>query len=603
MSSARSTRARGDDGAFGDFELYAVAPRGLGGASSTRDADARRDASTSTFYALVYLGNAPGDDENRARGALLLHLRKESTRALVLTPASVTVSPTHEGASSERSLEEHSIRLVSGLFPDFVLDDVRSMSGRGIMVVDPETWIILLGVEPWQFGAYAMRARDISEAGRNVIDEGGNPCFSLRDTAPLFNFTEKRRVDELRGAMRRSRALKIGDVSAKRDSETSQTVGTTPLDVDEVMELVGLTENATEEPSARLLKARARRKARKQRKKAMRRERAAQEAKRDDDASTPMIPVLAAPAEDNGSVGTDEEDLPDSHSTDSPAHCVADIEDIDVKPVATTSDSKESACTLSCGACAYASTCDRKRKLDDVIKNTSYQGNLGCAFAYCSNIAEGKEVELSQYVSNMPKRLRVEATRQEASRQDHQDWVVIGKKGRVVRETSGEDEAMCSHSGIGESCVPKVHHTVEIGASADSRKDFNEVERQLRILKDENQRLKAELYTRKPNADVGSTSTEQIARGASILSLVHHWFSVGNLYRDDFLRSQMDVDGFVSLHVLSTFPSLVRLGVTPRELALLLTSSPVVQLNATRDACRSTAASRPPYIVYQQPSA
>ena len=105
MSSARSTHARGDDGAFGDFELYAVAPRGLGGASSTRDADARRDASTSTFYALVYLGNAPGDDENRARGALLLHLRKESTRALVLTPASVTVSPTHEGASSERSLE------------------------------------------------------------------------------------------------------------------------------------------------------------------------------------------------------------------------------------------------------------------------------------------------------------------------------------------------------------------------------------------------------------------------------------------------------------------------------------------------------------------
>ena len=159
---------------------------------------------------------------------------------------------------------------------------------------------------------------------------------------------------------------------------------------------------------------------------------------------------------------------------------------------------------------------------------------------------------------------------------------------------------MCSHSGIGESCVPKVHHTVEIGASADSRKDFNEA---LRILKDENQRLKAELYARKRNADVGSASAEQIARGASILSLIHHWFSVGNLYRDEFLRSQMDVDGFVSLHVLSTFPSLVRLGVTPRELALLLTSSPVVQLNATRDACRSTAASRPPYIVYQQPSA
>ena len=74
-----------------------------------------------------------------------------------------------------------------------------------------------------------------------------------------------------------------------------------------------------------------------------------------------MIPVLATAAEDNGSVGTDEEDLPDSHSTDSPAHCVADIEDIDVKPVATTSDSKESACTLSCGACAYASTCEDRK--------------------------------------------------------------------------------------------------------------------------------------------------------------------------------------------------------------------------------------------------
>jgi hypothetical protein len=580
MSSTRSTRARGGDGAFGDFELYAVAPRGLD--ASARNADTRGG---STFYALVFLGNAPGDEDNCARGALLLHLRKESTRVLVLTPASVTVS--REDTSSERSLEEHSMRLVSSLFPDFGLDDVRSMSGRGIMVVDPETWIILLGVEPWQFGVYAMRAKDINEAGRNVLDDGGNPCFSLRDTAPLFNFTEKRRVDELRRAMRRSCAsLKV---SAKGDSET--------LGVDEVMALVGLTENATEEePSARLLKIRARRKERKQRKKAIRRERAAQETKRAADSSTPIAMTLTADDDD-------EEDSRDAHSTGSPASCVADIEDIDVKQVATTSDSKESACTLSCGECAYASTCDRKRKLDEVIKNTSPQEKSGCAFAFCSNITAGKEVELSQYVSNMPKRLRVETVADEAPRQDRQDWVVIGKKGRAIRDASGDDEALCSHSVIGESCVPKVHHAVEIGASADLRKDFNEVMTSLRILKDENQRLKAELHARKRKGDAGSISAEQIARGASILSVVHHWFSVGNLYRDEFLRSQMDVDGFVSLRILSTFPSLARLSVTPRELALLLTSSPVVELNATRDACRSTTASRPPYNCYQQPSA
>ena len=585
MSSTRSTRARGGDGAFGDFELYAVAPRGLTDAS-TRNADTRGG---STFYALVFLGNAPGDEDNCARGALLLHLRKESTRVLVLTPASVTVS--RQDASSERSLEEHSTRLVSSLFPDFGLDDVRSMSGRGIMVVDPETWIILLGVEPWQFGVYAMRAKDINEAGRNVLDDGGNPCFSLRDTAPLFNFTEKRRVDELRRAMRRSCASL--QVSAKGVAET--------LGVDEVMALVGLTENATEEePSARLLKIRARRKERKQRKKAIRRERAAQETERAADSSTPIPMTLTA---DDGLVGADEEDSRDAHSTDSPASRVADIEDIDVKQVTTTSDSKESACTLSCGECAYASTCDRKRKLDEVIKNTSPQGNSGCAFAFCSNITVGKEVELSQYVSNMPKRLRVETVADEAPRQDHQDWVVIGKKGRAIRDLSGDDEALCSRSVIGESCVPKVHHAVEIGASADSRKDVNEVMTSLRILKDENQRLKAELHAQKRKADACSMSAEQIARGASILSVVHHWFSVGNLYRDEFLRSQMDVDGFVSLRVLSAFPSLARLSVTPRELALLLTSSPVVELNATRDACRSTTASRQPYNFYQQPSA
>lgn len=610
MSSERSTRVY-DGGALGDFELNAVAPFGLTTThASTRKAEPRDAAvSSSTFFALVFLGTAPGDEEGCASGVLLLHLRQQSTRVLVLTPASVTVSPTRGSsgpATEKHSLEEHSIRLVSRLFPDFVLDEVRSMSGRGIMVVDPETWITLLGVEPWQFGVYSLEASDIKEAGCAVIDENGNPCFSLRDTAPLFNFTRKRRVDELRRLMRRSCALRAGSISTKRDSEMSQTdnydgqprrATTAEMSVDEVMELVGLTDDATEvQQNTRLLKARARRKERKQLKKAIRRERTAQETK-----SEQATPMLSTPEDDGGSVGTAEEASRDALSIGSPAHCVTDIEDIEVEAIATTTDSKDSVCTVSCGECAYVSTCDRKRKLDDVIKNTSHEGSRGCAFAYCSMLAVGKEVELSQYVTSMPKRLRRVTAKASHREAPSQDWVVIGKNGRAVRGTSGENDAVYTHSVVGESHAPNVQ-AAEIDANTSSLKHFNEVMTSLRALKDENQRLKAELSARKRKTDAGTISTEQIARAASILSVVHHWFSIGNLYRDEFLRSQMDANGFVSLHTLCTFPSLVRLSVTPSELALLLTSSPFVDLNSTRDACRSATAAHLSYNVYQHPS-
>jgi len=611
MSSERSTRVHGGGGGGGalvDFELNAVAPFGLTTTHASTRKTAPRDAavSSSTFFALVFLGTAPGDEEGCASGVLLLHLRRQSTRVLVLTPASVTVSPTRDSSgpvSEKHSLEEHSIRLVSSLFPDLVLDEVRSMSGRGIMVVDPETWIILLGVEPWQFGVYSLEASDIKEAGCAVIDENGNPCFSLRDTAPLFNFTEKRRVEELRRSMRRSCAVKVGSISAKRDSEKSQTdnhdaqprrATTAEMSVDEVMELVGLTDDATEvQQSTRLLKARARRKERKQLKKAIRRERTAQETKSEQ--ATQMIPT---PEDDGDSVGTAEEASQDALSIGSPAHCVADIEDIDVEAIATTTDSKDSVCTVSCGECAYVSKCDRKRKLEDVIKSTSHQGSRGCAFAYCSPLAVGKEVELGQYVTSMPKRLRRITAKASHHEAPSQDWVVIGKNGRAIRDRSGKNDAVYPNSVVGESHAPNVQ-AAEIDANTSSLKHSNEVMSSLRALKDENQRLKAELSAWKRKADVNTISSERIARAASILSVVHHWFSVGNLYRDEFLRSQMDANGFVSLHTLCTFPSLVRLSVTPSELALLLTSSPVVDLNSARDACRSATAAHLPYNVYQ----
>ena len=364
MSPPRSTRARGGAfGAFGDVELHAVAPGGLNDVSTPSDGDAASrgvacaGAGSSMFFALVFLGNPPED--RAATGTLLLHLRKESTRVLVLTPANAIVSP-EPGADggtdappAERSLEEHSRRLVASLLPDFALDHVRSMSGRSIMVVDRETWIILLGVKPWQFGVYGLRANDINEAGGGVLDDAGKPRFSLRDTAPLFNFTKKRRVDKLRRDMRRRRAATPEDASAERISETSNPIDAT-LDVDQVMELVGLTEDAMDEqPSAKLLRARARRKERKKHKKAARRERAALEMEADDVGSTP------ATATDDISVGTVENPNPNPNPRDARSRSlgaeprgVVDIEDIVARPrpAPAASGSMNSSCTVPCVA-------------------------------------------------------------------------------------------------------------------------------------------------------------------------------------------------------------------------------------------------------------
>lgn len=616
MSPPRSTRARGGAfGAFGDVELHAVAPGGLNGVSTPSDGDAASrgvacaGAGSSTFFALVFLGNPPED--RAATGTLLLHLRKDSTRVLVLTPANAIVSP-EPGADggtdappAERSLEEHSRRLVASLLPDFALDHVRSMSGRSIMVVDRETWIILLGVEPWQFGVYGLRANDINEAGGGVLDDAGKPRFSLRDTAPLFNFTKKRRVDELRRDMRRRRAATPEDASAERISETSNPVDAT-LDVDQVMELVGLTEDAMDEqPSAKLLRARARRKERKKHKKAARRERATLEMEADDVGSTP------ATATDDISVGTVEK-------LGAEPHGVVDIEDIvaRLRPAPAASGSMNSSCTVRCGECAYASACDRKRKLEDVIRSTSHEGEEGCAFAYCSNVDADEDGALSRLVSSAAKRRRrvvVATTETRTRREAADDWVVVGKKGRAIRdeedgEEDGEDDRLMRPR---QSVAGPVARASPVAASSEAslRRALASAE----ALRDENQRLKAELRARKQNADAltlklahaerrlamalpsprsPGASAEEVARGAAILSSVHHWFSADNLSRDAFLRARMDRNGFVPLRTLCAFPSLARLSVTARELASLLKSSPLVHLDATGEACRCAAAAR-----------
>jgi hypothetical protein len=626
MSPPRSTRARGGAfGAFGDVELHAVAPGGLNDISTPPDGDAASrgvacaGAGSSTFFALVFLGNPPED--GAATGTLLLHLRKESTRVLVLTPANAIVSP-EPGANggtdappAERSLEEHSRRLVASLLPDFALDHVRSMSGRSIMVVDRETWIILLGVEPWQFGVYGLRANDINEAGGGVLDDAGKPRFSLRDTSPLFNFTKKRRVDELRRHMRRRRAATPEDASAERVSETSNPFDAT-LDVDQVMELVGLTEDAMDEqPSAKLLRARARRKERKKHKKAARRERSALEMEADDVGSTP------ATATDDISVGTVENPYPNprdarSRSLGTDPRGVVDIEDIVARPrlAPAASGSRNSSCAVRCGECAYASACDRKRKLEDVIRSTSYEGEEGCAFAYCSNVDADDDGALSRLVSSAAKRRRrVEET---TRREEADDWVVVGKKGRAIRDAN-DDEEDGEEDGEEDRLMrprrsvdgPVARASPESSSDAFLRRALASAE----ALRDENQRLKAELRARERNADAltlklaraerrlamappsprsPGASAEEVARGAAILSSVHHWFSADNLSRDAFLRARMDPNGFVPLRTLCAFPSLARLSVTTRELASLLKSSPLVHLDATGEACRCAAAAR-----------
>lgn len=648
MDDARH-RAR----AFDAFEVYRARPRAM-----TRDADAR---GASAYPALVFLGDADDADADveggarvvaRARGTTMVRVRRGNVRALALAPGAVdavtdaataaTDADADADAAAAAARGTRAAALVSTMLPGFEVEDVRTMMRRGVMVLDPDVWVILLGVEPWRFGVYALEARDIVEAGKKVLRADGDVCFSLRDTLPLFNFTQKRRVDDIRreleDAFRREKTrfddegtdAGAGDARARRASAAMPAV-------DEVMATMGLVEDTEEEqPSARLLRERLRRKERKIRKRVE--QRAAKEASASQTSTEANREIETNErAEVTQSMNLQHAFMPSSARRAEEE--VADIENM----VPETSDSKGSTCAaLACVDCAHSSDCDRKRQLEEVIQMTTAPTDADCTFAYFSSLNKGVDSELLRYLSQTRKRLRTESsethrpkvadsTEHDALLDADEEWTLVDKRGRAkVRTRAPADVASRPEhdAGVQLSCGDSRNshaHTDTEQSNASVQFELNKLLTRVVDLTEENRQLKAEMEAlKKREGDVAQNleeatesllsikpapvrpipattavaidrfySAEYVARGAAVLSAIHFWFSADNLMRDDFLRSQMDVEGYVPLRTLCAFPSLTRLGLTPLELAGLLEHSPLVELRVDRGACRPGFPPRP----------
>ncbi len=82
-------------------------------------------------------------------------------------------------------------------------------------------------------------------------------------------------------------------------------------------------------------------------------------------------------------------------------------------------------------------------------------------------------------------------------------------------------------------------------------------------------------------ARVKGSCSEHIARCANILQQVNFYFSPTNLQTDTYLNRHMDPNtGYVPLAVLVTFPRMMMLGASVRELVALLQDSAVLDVDA-----------------------
>jgi len=679
----------------GNPELFSVAPLELSKQNDTLASSLARaslNSALKNFPVLVFFGDAEEETTEdttssslllserrlRQRGLTMFYLGKDNdsasrARILVLTPALIEYVNTSEESRNQKKeaerdgrpqttnqsmMEPHSTRLVQSLFPDFEVLEVSTMLRRSLVVIDSNTWVILIGVEPWQFGVYKTMAEDISDASRIVVQQDGSPNFSLRDTKPLYDFGRKRRVDVLLCLLERHvNTISVGLQTQVNDyKEELQSV-------DETLKNAGLIENPDEPLSNRLLKQRERRKLRKLRKRAK-----LQELKREEEKAEGYIqPSTREKEQGKGSVDdvsgeelhtlTDIEDLgnrenivhcqtdtnnPVGNSNDTRAMTDTEAFEINMKKFC---DADSSAASLpsslqenliKCGDCEFASTCDRKRKIESILREgLDHKSNKKCAFEYreesltTETFANGLSEDLSisgcqapitpNYVHDLDdygnSTSNLDDKNEGWKLVTHQKW-----KKKRIEMASLEVDAKDIESEFHQDSFDKSKAHQE-GIIKTGEVDESPQTQRIEALIEENELLKAELEKAKikrekeetkllskiprpkvlpmsqemsvvrsfkePKESSDKIPFEKIARCGAIFSIVNHWFSVENIMNDHFLRAQMDPStGYIVLQILCSFRSLVNIGVTQHELAEIISHSPLLELNDEKDRCR-----------------
>lgn len=597
-------------------------------------------------------------------------------RILVLTPASIEYVNTSEGPQNQKKeacrddesmmtnqsmMEPHSTRLVQLLFPDFDVLEVSTMMRRSLSVIDSDTWIILIGVEPWQFGVHKAIAEDISDVSGIVVQQDGSPTFSLRDTKPLYDFGRKRRVDVLLCLLERH----VNTISARLQTHVND-YKEELQSVDETLRNAGLIENPDEPLSNSLLKQRERRKLRKLRRRAKLQELKKEEEKAEvcDQSSTKRVEqgrdctydldsaelhtltdiedlgngenIVRCQTDTNNLGGSSEEERA---MTDTEAFVMNKKEfcEVDSSPESLPSTLQEY--LINCGDCEFASTCDRKRKIEIVLREGLEKSNKKCAFKY-----GGERLTTEPFVNGLIDDLSISGWQAPIAPNYVHDSDEYGNSSSILSDASEEGWELVTHkkwkkkriemSSLevdGKGIESKAHQdsfdkskSHQEGISETGEVDESPRTDMLSIeaLIEENELLKAELEKAKikrekedikslskiprpkilptqkrsvvkiksfeePKEFFDEISFERIARCGAIFSIVNHWFSVENIMNDHFLRAQMDPStGYVVLQILCSFRSLVNIGVTQHELAEIISHSPLLELNDEKDRCR-----------------
>ena len=653
----------------GNPELFSVAPLDLSKQSDTLASSLAQaslnSAALRVFPVLVFFGDAEEETTEdtsssftserrlRQRGLTMFYLGKDKdsaskARILVLTPASIEYVNTSEGPQNQKKeacrddesmrtnqsmMEPHSTRLVQSLFPDFDVLEVSTMMRRSLSVIDSDTWIILIGVEPWQFGVHKAIAEDISDVSGIVVQQDGSPTFSLRDTKPLYDFGRKRRVDVLLCLLERH----VNTISARLQTQVKD-YKEELRSVDETLRNAGLIENPDEPLSNRLLKQRERRKLRKLRKRAKLQELKKEEEKAEVciQSSTKRVEQSKDSTYDLDSVElhtlTDIEDLGNGENivrcqtdtnnlggsndeeramTDTEAFVINKKEFCEVDSSAESLPSTLQEYLINCGDCEFASTCDRKRKIEIVLREGLEKSNKNCAFKYggerlttedcgksSSILSDASEEgwELVTHKKLKKKRIEMSSLVVDAKgieSKAHQDSFDKSKSHQEgISETGEVDESprtdvLSIDALIEENELLKAElEKAKIKREKEDKKSISQIPRPKILPTQKRSAVKIKSFE-EPKEFFDEIPFERIARCGAIFSIVNHWFSVENIMNDHFLRAQMDPStGYVVLQILCSFRSLVNLGVTQHELAEIISHSPLLELNDEKDRCR-----------------
>ena len=78
-----------------------------------------------------------------------------------------------------------------------------------------------------------------------------------------------------------------------------------------------------------------------------------------------------------------------------------------------------------------------------------------------------------------------------------------------------------------------------------------------------------------------AVADDELARGVALVQQVQHYFAPANFAKDTYLKSLMDLEGYVDLAALAAFPQLAAMTAGVDELARFLTYSRLTELDST----------------------